>query len=74
LGFTPYIGAGIGLARNTLSDDVRTIHDATTGIETVERIAGGKDFSLAWALMAGVGYQLSSNFTLDLGYRYVILG
>ncbi|MPR12014.1 porin family protein [Microvirga tunisiensis] len=26
------------------------------------------------ALMAGVGYQLSSNFTLDLGYRYVSLG
>jgi opacity protein-like surface antigen len=24
--------------------------------------------------MAGVGYQLSSNFTLDLGYRYVSLG
>ncbi len=74
MGFTPYIGAGIGMAHNVLSDHTLTIYDTATGIETVERLAGGDSFNLAWALMAGVGYRLSSSFTLDLGYRYVSLG
>ncbi len=69
MGFTPYIGAGIGIAQNIFSRQV-----LATGIGTSVHLAGGDDFSLAWALMAGVGYQLSSNFTLDLGYRYASLG
>ncbi|MXQ13466.1 outer membrane protein [Microvirga makkahensis] len=74
MGLTPYVGAGIGIAHNILSDHTLTTYDRATGIETVERLAGGDDFDLAWALMAGVGYRLSSNFSLDLGYRYVSLG
>ena len=74
MGFTPYVGAGIGVAHNVLSRHELTTYDAATGIETSERLAGGDSFGFAWALMAGVGYQLSSNFTLDLGYRYASLG
>ncbi|EIM28217.1 outer membrane protein [Microvirga lotononidis] len=74
MGFTPYIGAGIGMAHNIFSRHVLATYDPATGNETFLRFAGGDDFSLAWALMAGVGYQLSSNFTLDLGYRYASLG
>jgi opacity protein-like surface antigen len=74
MGFTPYVGAGLGMAHNVLSRHVLTTYDAATGVETSERFAGGDNFNFAWALMAGVGYQLSSNFTLDLGYRYVSLG
>jgi len=74
MGFTPYVGAGIGVAHNTFSQHVLTTFDPTTGLETSERFAGGDKFDLAWALMAGVGYQMSSNFTLDLGYRYISLG
>lgn len=73
-GLTPYIGAGIGVAHNVLSDYTRTIHDAVSGTEIWQRLAGGDDFSLAWAVMAGVGYRLSSNFTVDLGYRYISRG
>jgi opacity protein-like surface antigen len=69
-GLTPYLGAGIGVAHNILSDYTRT--DGALG--TVERLGGEDDYDLAWALMAGVGYKLSNNFTLDLGYRYVSLG
>lgn len=69
-GFTPYLGAGIGVAHNILGSYTRT--DAALG--TVERLAGGDDYDLAWALMAGVGYKLSNSFTLDLGYRYASLG
>ncbi|MBA1156542.1 outer membrane protein [Microvirga mediterraneensis] len=74
MGFTPYVGAGVGIAHNIFSRQVLATYDPATGIETAVRIAGGDDFSLAWALMAGVGYQLSSNFSLDLGYRYASLG
>jgi opacity protein-like surface antigen len=71
---TPYIGAGVGVAWNVLSDHARASYDPATGEASRNRIAGGGDHSLAWALMAGVGYQLSSGFTFDLGYRYVSLG
>lgn len=74
MGFTPYVGAGIGMAHNVLSRHIVTTYDPVTGEETSERFAGGDAFNFAWALMAGLGYQLSSNFTLDLGYRYVSLG
>lgn len=74
MGLTPYVGAGIGVAHNVLSKHVLTTFNPDTGLETTERFAGGDNFSFAWALMAGVGYQMSSNFTLDLGYRYVSLG
>jgi opacity protein-like surface antigen len=31
-------------------------------------------YNFAWALMAGVSYQLTPSLTLDLGYRYLNLG
>lgn len=74
MGFTPYIGAGLGMAHNVFSDYTRTAYDAATGAETRVRLAGGDDNRFAWALMAGIGYRLSSSFTVDLGYRYVSLG
>lgn len=73
-GFTPYLGAGFGIASNVISNFARTTNDAVADITSWERIAGGNDYSFAWALMAGVAYQLSSSFTLDLGYRYLSLG
>lgn len=74
-GFTPYLGAGIGVARTVLGNYNRTmVGDVAPGGTTRTRLPGGETYSLAWALMAGVGYQLSDTFTLDLGYRYVNLG
>lgn len=70
---TPYVGGGLGVARNVLSDHARLSAAPVVG-ETWTRVAGGADYRFAWALMAGVGYQFSSAFTLDLGYRYVSLG
>ena len=29
---------------------------------------------MAWALMAGLGFQLSPSVTLDVGYRYLNAG
>ena len=68
-GFTPYVGAGIGVAYHIV-DDVYF----TGNPNLVNQIHGDRDIAFAWSLMAGVGYQLSQNTVLDLGYRYIDLG
>ena len=69
-GITPFIGAGIGTSRNTIS------HFRDTNV-----IAGGGGFAgtgskweLAWALNAGLAYDVTPNFTIELAYRYLDLG
>jgi opacity protein-like surface antigen len=69
-GFKPYVGAGIGMSRTTIS------HFADRDIL---RGAGGyapphSMWQLAWALHAGVGFQLTDRATLDFGYSYTHLG
>lgn len=71
--FTPYVGAGLGVAYSAFGHYTRTTTDAL-GAVTLEHLSGGDDWNFAWALMAGIGYRLSDSFTLDLGYRYVSLG
>ena len=68
-GITPYVGAGIGASYN-ITDDVYF----TGNPALVNRIHGDRDLSFAWALMAGVGYQVSDRAILDFGYRYLDLG
>ncbi len=66
---TPYVGAGVGVAYNQMSEVYFTGNPALTN-----RIAGDNDISLAWSLMAGIGYQISDRAILDVGYRYMDLG
>lgn len=68
-GFTPYVGAGIGTARVDLDDYRYTNPNGTKG-----GFKGDHKWNLAWALMAGVGYEVSDNITIDANYRYVDLG
>lgn len=68
-GFVPYIGAGVGIAYNIMDDVSFTQNPAL-----VNQIKGDSDISFAWALMAGVGYQISPRAVLDVGYRYIDLG
>jgi opacity protein-like surface antigen len=59
-----YVGAGIGLAINNtdaLQGDSDNFNDKNVR-------------SLAWSLGAGVTKNVFTNYTLDLGYRYVDLG
>lgn len=67
--FTPYVGAGMGVAYNQTDEVYFTGNPAL-----VNRIEGDEDLSFAWSLMAGVGVQLTNRATLDLGYRYLDLG
>jgi opacity protein-like surface antigen len=81
-GFTPYLGAGIGFARNRFSGvsvlNNSSFTDSATDIGSHEAWPGfSRDktqTNLAWSLMAGTSYDLSSNAKLDIGYRYLNLG
>jgi opacity protein-like surface antigen len=70
-GITPYVGAGIGLA----SIDVQGFKDVNVPNNSV--FYGDKDNSttnFAWALYAGISYDITPQFTLDFAYRYTDLG
>ena len=81
-GFTPYVGAGIGAARNEISDlrasTTGSLTDAISGaVVTQSTTATSRNHSqwdLAWAIMAGFSFDLSDSLKLDVGYRYIDLG
>jgi len=69
-GFTPYIGAGVGVADHIVA-----------GLTDIGTTVGGFGFapdqssaSLAWAAMAGLGYMVTPNLRLEIGYRYLDMG
>jgi opacity protein-like surface antigen len=72
---TPFIGAGVGVARHSFSGltDVGFNSDGTSAFG----YASNNDFSewnFAWAIHAGVVYCLSDNFKLEVAYRYMNFG
>jgi opacity protein-like surface antigen len=68
--FTPFVGAGIGMANNTFSDFT------DIGIATSGRGIGRNtsQWDMAWALYAGVAYNVTKSFKVELTYRYLNLG
>jgi opacity protein-like surface antigen len=67
---TPFVGAGIGTARNSMADFT------DIGIPT-----GGTGFGrntsewhMAYALYAGLAFDVSKNLKVDLSYRYLNFG
>jgi opacity protein-like surface antigen len=69
--FTPFVGAGIGGAYNTMSDltDFNTNGGLGRGIGR-----NSSEWHLAWALHAGVAYNITKNFKVELAYRYLNYG
>jgi opacity protein-like surface antigen len=73
---TPYIGAGIGTAYNKISgfrDDGVTYINGSPFPGVAYASDAGK-WNFAWALHAGLGYRVTENVTLELGYSYMNLG
>jgi opacity protein-like surface antigen len=64
--FVPYVGAGVGVARNEM--------DGVTFSTSPNTQSGDTNWSLAWSVMAGAGFQLSERVILDLGYRFIDMG
>lgn len=84
-GFTPYLGAGLGLARHELggvsglgfASAGTTLSHAASGAPSpvaFSQTAKETRTNAAWSLMAGLSYSLSPNLKLDLGYRHLDLG
>jgi opacity protein-like surface antigen len=86
-GFTPYLGAGIGLARHELgavngtgfavTGTTFTSANAPNGTPVPIALSAGPDktrTNIAWAFMAGLSYSISPNLKLDLGLRHLNLG
>ncbi|TLU82435.1 MAG: porin family protein [Chlorobium sp.] len=57
VGIKPYVMAGLGIATIKADD--------SPGVAWLD------DTYFAWQLGAGVGYKVSGNVTIDVGYRYV---
>jgi len=72
---TPFVGVGAGYARHSFTGftDVGFISDGTTGFGH----AANNDFAewkFAWAVHAGVAYNVTNNFKMELAYRYLNFG
>jgi opacity protein-like surface antigen len=77
-GFTPFIGAGIGASYNTISNfQDAGFTDLPGGGNQMQSLAYAKDASewnFAWALQAGLAYEVRPGLTMELAYRYINLG
>jgi opacity protein-like surface antigen len=78
-GITPFVGAGVGYARLSMhgfeTSTLNIYDDPTIGTG----VSGGtiRDShkgNLAWALHAGLAYDVTPNVKLELAYRYLNLG
>jgi opacity protein-like surface antigen len=72
---TPFIGAGVGTSRVTISNmaDVSLISPAFGG-PGVAYAQEGSQWNFAWAAHAGLAYKINPAITVELGYSYVDLG
>ena len=69
-GITPFIGAGIGGARTSI-DNLIDVNTPNAGVAFAKADAS---WDLAWALHAGLAYDVTSNLKVELAYRYINLG
>jgi Opacity protein and related surface antigens len=66
--FTPYLGAGIGYARNDSDTELTEFASGNTQSKSTAQD------NFAWSLMAGLLMNLGTNWKFEMGYRYVDLG
>jgi opacity protein-like surface antigen len=68
--WTPFVGAGIGTSYLQLQD----FTDVNPGVGGFGFGRNPSSWNLAWALYAGVSYNVSKNFKIDFTYRYLNYG
>ena len=69
-GFTPYVGGGIGFAQNTIED----FSEFDVLANFIASASAKYESNFAWALHAGVAYDVTPDFTVDFAYRFLNLG
>ena len=67
--WTPFVGVGLGGAHNTLADFTDVNPNGGYGFGR-----NPSEWHFAYALYAGVGYNVSKNFKIDFTYRYLNYG
>jgi len=77
VGLTPYVGGGLGMSYVSWHnlDDTAYCVDGAVLCASDDAVGGsshpGEDgWRFTYALMAGVAYDITRNFKLDLGYKY----
>src|SRR6266702_5943455 len=68
--FTPFIGAGAGVAKIKI-DHFRDVNVIAAGGGWADT---GTQTNFAWALHAGAAYKVNPNFAVELSYRYLNVG
>jgi opacity protein-like surface antigen len=71
---TPYVGAGVGGAYNRITgvQDVGIISNGSNGFGYT--FGDSAKWDLAWNAQAGVTYNVTNNFKVDLNMRYLRMG
>lgn len=62
--FTPYVGVGVGIAWVSMEGDLAGVVGFDSYTES----------NFAWSLNAGISYDITENWSADLGYRYMNVG
>jgi opacity protein-like surface antigen len=74
---TPFVGAGVGVAYNTISH-FRDLGVGSSNTPFPIISTGFADSAttanLAWAIHAGLAYRVTPGFSVELAYRYLNLG
>ena len=69
---TPFVGAGVGGARVKIADFTDfnpVVPDTATGLS-----GDTETWNFAWALYAGLAFEVTPQWTFEVGYRYLNLG
>lgn len=73
-GITPYVGGGLGASRVTISDFRDVGYNNVLASPSVAYGGQHSEWNFAWALHAGLDFDVTDRLTLDLGYSYTHLG
>ncbi|QYN45096.1 porin family protein [Gilliamella sp. ESL0441] len=71
--FTPFVGAGLGVAFTKLKRDYRDWVNDDYDDDYRDRFSKNKT-KFAWSLAAGVGYKITDNLDFDFSARYLDAG
>ena len=71
---TPFVGVGVGGAYSkvTALNDVGYISDGSVGFGYADK--SSQQWSMAWAVHAGLAYNVTNNFKVEFSYRYLNMG
>ncbi|MDR2489734.1 MAG: porin family protein [Desulfovibrio sp.] len=71
--FTPYLGGGVGFGFVNYKARMGFV-DTQGVVDSGSESSSTNETNFAWSLGGGVAYDVTDNWTVDLGYRYIDAG